>query len=226
MRKIKTLYKLDQKGLAYDEVVEGCEWVIKGYGIATEKFDGTACLIKKGLLYKRYDLKPKKSCLFKKNKNIEYIREDFKEPPESFFECDDSALSKGHIYGWVLVNGNGENHQDKYHLEAMRNFEHPIAKSEGTYELVGPKIQGNPYKLDKHCLWKHGSVVLKNVPVSFLELKEFLRTFEGEGIVWHDIDDIRLIDENDNCDYSYEQEQYLESEIDKMVKIRKKDFFK
>jgi len=42
---------------------------------------------------------------------------------------------------------------DKYHLEA-----HHVYFDDGTYELVGPKVQGNPEKFDKHTLIRHGWV--------------------------------------------------------------------
>lgn len=34
-----------------------CEWVINGEGYATEKLDGTCCMIKDNKLYRRYDYK-------------------------------------------------------------------------------------------------------------------------------------------------------------------------
>ncbi len=37
------------------EVTPGCEWVLAGEGIASRKWDGTACMVKDGVLYKRYD---------------------------------------------------------------------------------------------------------------------------------------------------------------------------
>ena len=59
MQKIISLFKRDYEGtrLVYDEVVPGADWVIAGEGVATVKFDGTACLVKDGRLYKRYDAK-------------------------------------------------------------------------------------------------------------------------------------------------------------------------
>lgn len=56
MKRVISLFKRDYEGnrQVYDEVVEGAEWVIAGEGIATEKIDGTACMIRNGKLYKRY----------------------------------------------------------------------------------------------------------------------------------------------------------------------------
>ena len=59
MKKIPSLFKRDYEGnrLVYPEVVEGCEWVLAGEGVASRKWDGTACLVQDGKLYKRYDAK-------------------------------------------------------------------------------------------------------------------------------------------------------------------------
>lgn len=46
-----------------------------------------------------------------------------------------------------------------------------------TYELVGPKIQGNPYKLDRHRIWPHDSHNLSEADWSWIDNPP--RTFEG-----------------------------------------------
>src|SRR5687768_781257 len=129
MEKIKSLFKRDYEGtrLIYDELVEGSEWVIAGEGIATEKFDGTSCLIKEGKLFKRYDAKHGKT------------------PPEGFIPAQDPDPVTGHYPGWLPVDFSKP--ENKWHYEA---FAENWVKSDGTYELVGAKIQGNPYKLEGH----------------------------------------------------------------------------
>ena len=59
MKKIKSLFKRDYNGnhQVYNEVVEGCEWVQRGEGKPTQKFDGTCSKVENGILYKRYDRK-------------------------------------------------------------------------------------------------------------------------------------------------------------------------
>jgi hypothetical protein len=47
--------------LATHEITPGCEWVINGEGVPTRKWDGTAVMIKDGILYKRYDAKQGKT---------------------------------------------------------------------------------------------------------------------------------------------------------------------
>ena len=61
MKKIPSLFKRDYEGarFVYDEVVPGCEWVLDGEGVATVKYDGTSCMVRDGVLYKRYDYKKK-----------------------------------------------------------------------------------------------------------------------------------------------------------------------
>ena len=53
MKKIETLFKRDAKFRCINEVNPGCEWVLAGEGEATRKFDGTACMVLAGKLYKR-----------------------------------------------------------------------------------------------------------------------------------------------------------------------------
>ena len=48
-------YETDRR--VRNEVVPGAEWVLAGEGVATRKFDGTCCMIKDGVLWKRFDAK-------------------------------------------------------------------------------------------------------------------------------------------------------------------------
>jgi hypothetical protein len=175
LKKIISLFKRDYSGeprLVYNEVVPGAEWVEDGEGIATEKFDGTAALIKNGKIYKRYDRKPGR------------------EAPEGWEPCEEKPDEvTGHWPGWVPVDPTNPN--DKYFYEAADNIEEVIwyrrvAQIDGTYELVGPKINKNPYRLEKHFFWKHGSEEIKDAPRDFDGLKQFFINRNSiEGIVWH-----------------------------------------
>jgi hypothetical protein len=55
---------------------------------------------------------------------------------------------------------------------------------EGTYELVGPKVQGNPYHLEVHKLIRHGADLI-DAPRDFDGLRVWLSEHTIEGIVWH-----------------------------------------
>ncbi len=216
MKKIISLFKRDYQGnrLVYDEVVPGAEWVLRGEGIATEKFDGTACLIRNGILYKRYDRKLTKSAQRIKRRHRGWVpsKDQFKSAPEGWMPVEkEPDLHTAHWPGWLLVDF--DKPENKWHKEAWHIVEDEYLNGMGyfkmpsldncTCELIGPKIQGNPYEWPLHKLWKHGSVVLWNkpivMPLTFNIIKEYLRTNVIEGIVWHHPDG-------------------------RMVKIKRKDF--
>ena len=47
--------------------------------------------------------------------------------------------------------------------------------SDGTYELVGPKVQGNPYSYNRHRLMRHDTTdILPVEDLSFSGLRAFL----------------------------------------------------
>ena len=56
---------------------------------------------------------------------------------------------------------------------------------DGTYELCGPKIQGNPERFPAHVLVPHSAERIPADPRTFEEIKAFLATADIEGIVWH-----------------------------------------
>ena len=195
MQKIKSLFKRDYDGTrqVYDELVPGSEWVVAGEGIATLKIDGTSCLIREGKLYKRYDRKltAEASRLKKKGANGPWKISDYKAAPDGWEAAEEEAdPNTGHWPGWLPVSNEPE---DKWHREAF-----DASASDGTYELVGPKVQGNIYHLDHHELWPHGAEIIQ-APRTFDELKEWFKTHVIEGVVWHHPDG-------------------------RMVKIKRKDF--
>ena len=144
-----------------DKVTEGCEWVSAGEGVATQKHDGTSCLWQDGKLYKRYTLKRGKQA------------------PDSFRPATEPDPNTGKQQGWVPVDDGPE---DEWHREALPDRQ----LLEGcTYELCGPRVQGNPEGLDGYVLIKHGSIVLSGVPRDFDGLRDYLEGQDIEGIVWH-----------------------------------------
>lgn len=164
MQKIISLFQRNYDGdrLVRDEVVPGAEWVLAGEGLATRKWDGTCCLVRDGKLFKRYDAK--------RGKN----------PPSGFEPAQDPDPVTGHWPGWVPVTSAPD---DRYHREAFDN--RPPDTADGTYELIGPKIQGNPENQSAHTLVLHGSVHLPDAPREFNALKLYFANHDIEGIVWH-----------------------------------------
>lgn len=176
MEKIISLFKRNYDGdrLVRDEIVEGAEWVVNGEGVATRKIDGTSCLVQDGRLYKRYDAKKGRT------------------PPTDFLPAQPEADPiAGHWPGWVPVRD--DRPDDRYHIEA---FEESLP--DGTYELLGPKVQGNPEGFERHTLVRHGAETVE-APRNFDALKAWLAERDIEGLVWHHPDG-------------------------RMVKIKKKDF--
>lgn len=166
MIKVISLFKRDYEGtrLVYDEIVEGAEWVVAGEGVATEKIDGTSCLVRDGKLYKRYDAKHGKT------------------PPSDFLPAQpEPDAVTGHWPGWILVNESDP--QDKWHRQA---WEQTQDMPNGTYELIGPKVQSNKYEENTHLFRRHGDVILLGAPRDIEGLKDYFEQNPGyEGVVWH-----------------------------------------
>ncbi|MDE2096557.1 MAG: hypothetical protein KGL39_04865 [Patescibacteria group bacterium] len=165
MKKIPTLFVRDwagDKSRVVNIVADGCEWVADGQGVATRKVDGTCCMIRDGRMYRRRELKSG-------------------EITPALFESSGLDKETGKTVGWVPV---GDGPEDRWHREA---FNHDLA--DGTYELLGPKVQGNPEGTEKHVLVRHGGVgmagELGGVPRDFAGLREWLSQHDVEGIVFH-----------------------------------------
>ena len=164
MRKIISLFQrdYDAHGLVRDELTDGAEWVINGDGVATRKYDGTCCLIRNGKLYRRHE---------KKRGRIS---------PSSFEPAQEPDPITGDQPGWVPVTDGPE---DKYHRAAFAMLANRI---DGTYELLGPKVQGNREQQHRNVLIPHGNTILEGVPRNYPGLKRyFLEHSDIEGIVWH-----------------------------------------
>lgn len=159
MKKIKTVFVINRETHRATSEIHA-EWVLNGEGVATIKWDGTSVRIADGKLYKRFDAKHGKT------------------PPLGFEPAEERPDPvTGHWPGWVPVEaGKPEN---KYHLEA---FDENLP--DGTYELVGPKIQGNLYGLDRHKLVPHGADIVE-VGRTLEELVEWLKLNHHEGLVFH-----------------------------------------
>jgi Txe/YoeB family toxin of Txe-Axe toxin-antitoxin module len=181
MRKIKTVFVIDRDNghVAVDKVVAGSDWVVNGEGVATIKFDGTSCLWKDGKLWKRYDRKVKDRFRKLVGKAILEMHM-FKEPPEGFEPCEETWDTKtGHWPGWVPVSD-----VDIWHREGLDNTDPATLVEGATFELVGPRIQGNTLGLDRHMLLRHGCETVE-VERSFAAIKDWLSNNRVEGLVFH-----------------------------------------
>jgi hypothetical protein len=188
MRKIISLFKRDYNGtgLVYDEIVPGAEWVAAGEGKATLKVDGTCCMVRGGNLYKRYDHKPDNwKAIQRAKKYGNAVPEPvMSSTPDGFEPAQGPDPVTLHWPGWLPVRR--QNPEDRWHIEAFGgdDFEAGGWLPDGTYELIGPKVQSNPYGVEYHQLCTHGAVEL-NAPRMFGELKEWFKTHPIEGVVWH-----------------------------------------
>lgn len=177
MRKIPTIFVRDWDGelgpparFVTKEPHPDAAWVFAGEGIPTKKLDGTSCLVRDGKLYKRHEVRPGKAT------------------PDSFKEVERDTET-GKVIGWIPV---GQGPEDKWHRQAFDAFE--VLPPDGTYELIGPKVQGNPEDANTHQLVAHsryeGTYIdhaeeLENVPTDYDGLREYLNGGGMEGVVWH-----------------------------------------
>ena len=179
MKKISTLYKKDPSDLGriINEINPENQWVFEGEAIATRKFDGTSTAIINGELYKRYDVK--------KGRQI----------PEGAIPCQEADTITGHHPHWLICDVNKQ--EDKYFFEGLRQTLKNMSLSilpDGTYELVGEKVQNNPERITGHLLVRHGIETIDLLSLDFEYLKEYLSNPDNdiEGIVFHHKSDNRM----------------------------------
>lgn len=174
MKKIPCLFQRDftnkRQPLLLDAVTPGCEWVLSGEGVATRKWDGTACMIRSGRLYRRYDAK------------------HGKQPPPDFMPAQEPDPVTGHWPGWIAVDPYNPDPSAVWIAIAWWASIH--FPGDYTCEACGPRIGGNERSLTTHQLIPHGHDRLSDTPRTFEGLREYLRSFAGEGIVfWRRPDD-------------------------------------
>lgn len=162
MKKIPTIFERDWNGdrsRVTPQVHPGCEWVFAGEGVATRKYDGTCCMVRDGKLYKRREVKAGQQT-----------------PPD--FESSGTDEETGKTVGWVPV---GDGPEDAYHREAFNAWH-----ADGTYELLGPRIQGNLEQRGAHTLQAHALArTYPDAPRDFEGLKAWLAGKDIEGLVFH-----------------------------------------
>jgi hypothetical protein len=181
MRKIPTLFIRDfdaRPAHVLPKVNPGCEWVLAGEGVATRKYDGTCVMLdESGEWWARREVKADKTA-----------------PPNYVpISTDDET---GKTVGWEPV---AQSAFAKFHAEAVADAEEadypegvdPGSWKPGTYELVGPKVNGNPERREVHELIAHTNarVVKLTEPLLYDTLQprllELAKEYGMEGVVWH-----------------------------------------
>jgi hypothetical protein len=177
VQKIPTVFVRDPENRRYvtTEINPGCEWVFAGEGIPTRKWDGTCVMFSmlEGRWYARREVKPGK------------------EPPPNWHQVavDDTT---GKRVGWEPI---GQSSFAAFHDEAVANtFPDGQTPWNGTYELIGPKINGDPEEVGEHLLIRHATAEtpddLHHASIGNSTPPVMLTRFVGrkygwEGIVWH-----------------------------------------
>lgn len=169
MKKIPTLFKREFKdgqviGITH-EVYPGMEWVLKGKGKATEKWDGSCCAMIDGVFHKRFDAKPGRKI------------------PDDAIPCCEPDPVTGHHPHWVPVDF--ISYADKWFVEAFNKYckLRKCIPEDGTYEAIGKHFNGNPYGHSDDILIPHGLVTV-SCGRSFDAIKTYLQGNNVEGIVF------------------------------------------
>jgi hypothetical protein len=135
---------------------------MKGEGVPTRKYDGTCVMFDGTSWWARREIKLGKS-----------------EPDNFVYVSADAETGK--VIGWEPA---GQSGFAKYLDQAVAQFGADPAP--GTYELLGPKINGNPEEMLTHTLLLHETATrLDDVPRDFDGLASWLYAHHYEGIVWH-----------------------------------------
>jgi hypothetical protein len=172
VRKIPTVFRRDPEDLKHvlPEVHPACGWVLAGEGIATRKYDGTCVqLDEDGTWWARREVKPGK-------------------PAPAGYRPVETDVVTGKTVGWEPIE---QSAFGKFWQQALaddpRTGEGLLP---GTYELIGPKINGNPEGSARHALIRHADAERIDVPdLSFDGLRRAVLALAAErgveGIVWH-----------------------------------------
>lgn len=179
MNKIPTMFKRDpeDRSRVLMEVHPDCQWVLDGAGIARRKYEGTCVMLdENGDWWARREVKKGK------------------ERPENYMYISTDPNSEAQM-GYEPI---GQSSFAKPHAEAVRSM--PGKKFQpGTYELIGPKINGNPEDVAVHTLIMHsetetyGATGRPRTLEAIKQLTVALGVEEGwEGLVFHHQDGQRM----------------------------------
>jgi hypothetical protein len=154
MRKIPTLFvrHIDFENSHITEAITpGCEWVAEGLGVATAKWDGVATMLDAyGNWWARRE-----------------VREGRPFPPVYLTVQRDPNTGK--TVGWEPIEQSG-------YRKAFGDACGDSERRPGTFELIGPKVNGNPHGVGAHHLIRHGTTEIPGAPRSFDTLRAYLRS--------------------------------------------------
>lgn len=172
MKKIKTIFDRDWEGnrACVDKYIEGFDATVLLTAKATEKLDGTNVRITV--------------------RNHIVVRVEKRRNPDKI------QKHRGIEDPWY-VDASEFEAQDKWIYDGLKNTDFSqVPDGEWSGELLGTDVQGNPLNLktNRIVFFSLGQApVYENVPITFNELREFLKTARSkygndcgiEGIVWH-----------------------------------------
>jgi hypothetical protein len=180
-RKMTALFEIDRVNhVGTDVINDKSAWVFTEPAVATVKRDGTGVLVTpEGEIFVRRSVK--------KGKRV----------PEGFRLAEIDAFT-GHMFGVEPFAQSSFKTALEEALPATGKKLDP-----GTYELCGPKVNGNPEGFTEHVLIRHGAETLTVIPdmrsvhpdEAFDLLKDIftdLKTQGVEGVVWWGADDKRV----------------------------------
>lgn len=168
MKKMPTLFKIKYKDKNHKIIttLKQVDWIDEPKVVATIKFDGTAVALFGNKVFKRLDLKPGRTL-----------------PPNlTAYECSPADPITGHHPYWIECDPSDPS--NKYVFEGFSNTA-DLKQQDWTYELCGPKVNGNPENLSKHILIPHGIPMLCAPKPNLIDIFECLVSRPSqEGIVF------------------------------------------
>lgn len=139
--------------------------MLAGEGVATRKYDGTCVALIDGAWWTRREVRAGKPA------------------PDGFLALSTDEET-GKTIGWEPAGGSPFR---KPLEEAVANLAGPPA--EGTYELLGPKVNGDPEGYGRHVLVRHADAEVLDLPAGDVEAVKAavlaLAERGYEGVVWH-----------------------------------------
>lgn len=167
MRKIPTLFVRAPDDMRHvtRSVNPAAKWVLDGEGQATRKYDGTCVMLDEhGSWWARREVKPGKSF-----------------PPG--YREEETDPNTGKTVGWEPME---QSPFVKAWREALDTA--VVEPVPGTYELCGPKVNGNPERYARHVLVSHARADWITTDArTYDDLQDMLTDpdWVHEGIVWH-----------------------------------------